>query len=199
MSPNENNIPIINAQKIPQEKENCKIVASCHSDNDSELPLLNFEFKGIKITSLLDTGSVVSLLSPDVLELIKQTNTKIKYLSRRVNIVTFENGRIPFKQCAEIKFKIHSHFVKGIFYITEHNFNKSYGMLLGYDFLKDNKIILNLEEASLLLNGQKIAFNASENQEKKEEINNISMNDNKRTVFLIFGESTILDAEHKFI
>lgn len=134
------------------------VIASVNSAEKDKLPIIALQIFGLKVDTLLDSGAAVSLLSPEVLEALKQTDAKIKYLANRVTIHTFDNSVIPFRQCIKITFKINNEFVTGTFYVTSHNFQGDYKMLLGFDFLKKNRMILNFDKKTLKLKNTEIAL-----------------------------------------
>ena len=155
--------------KLPKHKntqntsQNCdtqptEFIASC-STQENNLPLWYFNLKNIQICSLLDSGASISLLSPDLFEQIKSTDIKIKYLSRSVNIHTLNNQTIPFRNCIQITFKVENIFVTGTFYVTQNVIQRPYKMIIGFDFLKHNKITLDFTNSTLKLKNSQINFN----------------------------------------
>lgn len=69
-----------------QQKGNNFTIASVNLASNDRLPIIQLDVFGLKIDTLLDSGAAVSLLSPDMLDALKQTEAKIKYLGNRVNI-----------------------------------------------------------------------------------------------------------------
>lgn len=103
---------------VRQQRGNNFTIASVNLASDDRLPILQLDVFGLKIDTLLDSGAVVSPLSPDMLDALKQTEEKIKYLWNRITIQTFDNSIIPFRQRIKITFTIHNDFVTGTFYVT---------------------------------------------------------------------------------
>ena len=117
---------------------------------------MDFDIAGIQTKGLIDSGASLSILSPTLFEKLKTVNLKIFYLSRSVKIHTLDNHVIPFKSCIKIRFRLNGIFVTAIFYVLMHDFNKNYNVILGYDFLKNNKMILDCETKSLKFKNTKI-------------------------------------------
>lgn len=94
-----------------------KLIASCDSRTDKELPSWNLKINELIIPALIDSGASISLLSSCIFEQIKRTNVQIKYLANTIKITRIRNRIVPFKHC--IKFKLHSNniFLIGIFFM----------------------------------------------------------------------------------
>lgn len=135
-----------------------KLIASVKSNNIESLPIISFEIKGIKITALADSGAAVSLASPSLFEQLKNAEVKYRNLCNQVKIQTLTNSTIAFKQCIKLTFKLDNVFVSGAFYVTNSDFGRDYNMLLGFDFLKTNKIILDFEDKTMKLKNKNIAL-----------------------------------------
>lgn len=108
----------------------------------------------------------MNLLSPDVFEELKKSNVKIKYLANQVNIQSFNGTSIPFKNCIKMSFKLQNSFTYGTLYVTTKNFIGKNKMLLNYDFLKNNQMVINLQKQTLKLKNTTIKLN--EKNEKEE-------------------------------
>lgn len=135
------------------------------------VPIINFDIKGIKVSALLDTGGAVSLISANLFEKIKENNVKFKYLGHRIRIQSFSGTTIPFNHCIQLSFKLQNAFTSGTFYVTENNFTASYNMLLGYDYLKTNQMVIDIEKKLLKFKNVKIPLNHNDNKLPVQDIN----------------------------
>lgn len=150
-----------------------KIIASVQNKNINSLPIINFEINGCKINALCDSGAAVSLSSPSLFEQLKNTGVKYKNLSNHIKIQTLTNSTIAFKQCVKLTFRLENIFVSGAFFVTNRDFGRDYNMLLGFDFLKTNKIILDFEDKTMKLKNKNIALHFS-TDETQGQINNVT-------------------------
>lgn len=171
-------------------RDNIKKIASVKGNDDSQLPLLHFTIKEIDIISLIDSGSSVSLMSPILFNKLKDSGIKIKYLSRQVNIHALNNSVIPFRQCIKIKFKLNKVFTTGTFYIASDTFDRRYNLLLGYDYLQQNKMLLDCHKHTLKFKNMEIPLHYEDNQQvinaidkKVEYQDNNFKNQDKKNAF----------------
>lgn len=74
------------------------------------LPLINIKIADLDVTTLLDTGSSISIIRKILFDKIKHC-VKIRYLSRQVKITTV-NSSVKFSACVEVPVKISSKFIK---------------------------------------------------------------------------------------
>lgn len=125
---------------------------------------MEFAIKDLIIPTLVDSGESISLISPSIFEKIKQTNIKIKYLANPIKVTILSNKTIPFKHGAKFKFQNYNYFLNSKFYVTHEEFDKNYQIILGYDFSKSNKIVMDFENNTLKFNNVEIKLNLSENQ-----------------------------------
>lgn len=98
----------------------------------------------------------MSLATNSILEQLKNANVKYTNLSSNVKIQTLTNSSISFKQCIKLSFKLENTFVTGTFYITNEDFGRDYNVLLGFDFLKNNKILLDCDTQIMKLKNKNI-------------------------------------------
>lgn len=75
-------------------------------------------------------------------------------MRNQIRIQTLTNSQITFKQCIRMYFRL-----EGTFYVTNKDFGGKYQLLMGYDFLKENHMILDFEEKCLKFKGETIALN----------------------------------------
>lgn len=71
-----------------------------------------------------------------------------KFLARTVTLTTI-NLVIKFSACMEITFKIQSKFLKASFFVT--NLPERFKAILGYQFLMQHKVHLNMSDNELVL------------------------------------------------
>lgn len=151
-------------------------VMSCN-DNSKKLPLINLKFSNHEVAALLDTGANLSLIQPSVLNKIKST-CKIQYISRAVKIHTINNSNIPYLSAVNIKFKIQNKWFENQFFVTKDDWQSNYKIILGYDFLQRNKILIDIVNKQLIINNDKFLFEESlptivnTNNSGPNEINN---------------------------
>ena len=163
-------------KKYSQKKKNTELIASVKEQNNKNLPILNFEIHKLHINSLIDSGASISLISNKLFEKLKSTDLKIHYLSRNVRIHTLNNSTIPFISCIKIKFKLGGVYVTGYFYVTTQDFPQEYQMIMGYDFLKENLMVLDCNSRKLNFRHVELSLNTLENanHSHKQEDNSIS-------------------------
>lgn len=112
-------------------------------ENGPVLPLVNINIANLNFTFLLDTGSSVSIVGDKFFQQIKQL-IKIRYLSRSVKITTL-NSTVNFSSCVEFTIKIESKSFKHSFYVVNIAEDSSFCALLGYDFLRKFRVVINEE------------------------------------------------------
>lgn len=139
-------------------------VMSC-SDKHHNLPIMQLKFGKSQISALIDTGANVSLIVPSVIDQIKET-CKVEYISRAVRIHTLNNSSIPYSSAVNIKFKIENKWFDNQFFVTQANWNSQYQIILGYDFLQRNKILLDTANKALIIGKDKFSFDESSPKSK---------------------------------
>lgn len=163
-----------------EEKTEQKLLASCQSSNIAQLPIINIKFGDFTVASLLDTGANLSLIQPDTLQLIKNY-TKIHYLSRSVRIHTLNNTTIPYLSAVNLKFRLGNKWLSNQFFVTQHNWSANYQMILGYDFIQKNKILIDTNKNQLIIENTYFDFlnneNNMSNSNVEERINHIKQDD----------------------
>lgn len=140
----------------PNSTPDTRVIASVRSAWINNLPIINFQIEGINVDGLIDSGGAVCLISNDLFNTLKEKKVKMKFLGNRIRINTFDGGNIPFKKCVKITFKLNNIFTTGTFYVTNENFKGNYKVLLGYDYLKNNHMILDLQQSCLIVKNTKI-------------------------------------------
>lgn len=156
----ENEIEKLKLTKNHQEnvKENIiKAIISCNETNNNNLPIIKLNLGRLECISLLDSGANVSLTTPSIIDKIKKF-AKVNYLSRAVKIKTLDGSEIPYLATVKLKFKIEGKWFENVFYITQNDWNSKYNMILGYDFLQNNKIMLDAENKQLIVNNNYFPF-----------------------------------------
>lgn len=116
-------------------------ITSCFRENKFELAIIPLCIKGIQTNALVDSGAAVSLTGLTLFEKLKPTDLKPKYMSRAVKIQAIGQIMIPFTKTIEFTFGIQNKFVKNLYFVTDRDFSTEYDLLLGYAFLKENKVI----------------------------------------------------------
>lgn len=164
----------VNGQESSHRSQDTKVIASVNYKQNDNVPMINFTIEGEIVSALVDSGSSISLISPDLFEKLKEKKTKFKYLGNNIRIQSFSGTLIPFKHCVQFTFKLQNAFTLGTFYVTENNFTGTYKILLGCDYLRNNHIILDMKEKQLKLKNIKIPLNHFENKLPAHEINIIN-------------------------
>lgn len=82
-------------------------------------------------------------------------------MGNQIQIKTLTNFTIFFKQCVKPSFRldVDGVFIIGTFYVTSQDFGRDYQLLLGYDYLMTNKIILNFEDKTVTVKNKNIKLN----------------------------------------
>lgn len=161
-----------------------KYVLSCNTNsikNNPVLPQIGIKFHEMKYLALLDTGANISLVQPSVIQEIKQ-HTKVEYISRSVKIHAINNTTIPYLSAVNLKFKIGTKWFTNMFFVTHNNWSSTYKIILGYDFIQRNQILLDIPNDCFIVNNSKFQFETpldtnkisnSTTEESDETINNI--------------------------
>ena len=102
----------------------------------------------------------------DTFEAIKN-KTKINYLASNVNIQTLTKQNIAFKHCISLSFKIENKKISHSFYVTYDSFAERYGTILGFDFFKCQRAILDISTNVLHLPKMEIPLTVLDTNEKK--------------------------------
>ena len=134
-----------------------KCVHSCSLQDNPNLPIIQVNCNGIIFEALIDSGANVSLIQPNIISEIKQTS-KVEHISRTVSIKTLDNNIIPYLTAVNLKFKIQNKYFKNTFFVTQNNWSAAYKMILGYDFIQRNKIILDASGNALIVDNDKLNF-----------------------------------------
>ena len=103
-----------------------------------------------EVTALIDTGSSISLLSEHLFHKFKNELT-YKHLSSNVSLKTV-NSTVQFSACIKTSFKIHHKFFSHTFYIVDIPPSSPFQILLGFDFLQQNQIVIDTAKCILKLN-----------------------------------------------
>lgn len=139
---------------------------SCNSENKSNyLPIIKLKFGDLEVPALLDTGANLTLVQPSILAEIKE-QCKVEHISRAVNIKTLNNTAIPYLSAVNIKFKIKTSWFHNIFFVTQSNWDCNYKIILGYDFIQRNKILIDTFNKRLSIDNKHFEFEEDSPQPK---------------------------------
>ncbi|GBN62184.1 Transposon Tf2-9 polyprotein, partial [Araneus ventricosus] len=130
---------------------------SCKSEETNQLPLINIKFGSLQKTALIDTGANISLIQATTLEKIKKV-TKVEYISRSVRIKTIDNSCIPYLSAVKIKFKIENKWFDSVFFVTKKDWDSNYEIILGYDCIQTNKILIDSINNCIIIDNTKLHF-----------------------------------------
>lgn len=136
--------------------------------------MINLEIKNIKVKALCDSGAAVSLMSPIIFDKLKEENIKFKYLGNQIQIQTLTNSKIYFKQCIKLAFRLQGSYTTGTFYVTNKDFGRRYQILLGYDYLRSNNMVLDFKNKTLNFKHIKIKLNVPE-EDTTLQVNNLTL------------------------
>ena len=139
------------------------------------MPLIKLNFGNLQCHALLDTGANVCLIQASTLEKIKN-NAKIEYLSRSVVLHTLNKVTIPFISVVKLKFKIQNKWFHSVFYVTKDSWNCQYEMILSYDFIQTNKLIIDTAGKQIIHQNTKISYEESPPQLMSQDSNSNSIN-----------------------
>lgn len=145
---------------------------SCDSSKNDSLPIISLRFADLTIPALLDTGANISLIEPQTLSLIKE-QTKVHYLSRSVKIHTIDNNSVPYLSAVSSKFKINTKWFSNVFFVTQNNWRYKYKIILGYDFIQSNKLLLDIPNKQLIMGNDKFDF-VEESPSSSNACNNVN-------------------------
>jgi len=130
--------------------------------------------------SLIDTGSSLSLLNKSLFLELKPQLT-YKNISSKVQISTM-NSKITYHGCINISFKISKFSFKHIFYLVNMPQNSKFNMLLGFDFLQKNNILIDSGNNVLLYHNSSISMLPINKKNDTSHIINNS-NENQPTIY----------------
>lgn len=149
---------------------------SCNLENKSNhLPIIKLKFGNLEVPALLDTGANLSLVQPSILEEIKQ-QSKVEHISRMVKIKTLNNTDIPYLSAVNIKFKIKTRWFNNVFFVTQSNWDCNYKIILGYDFIQRNKILIDTFNKRLSIDKTYFEFEENAPQSKQDSDENNQQN-----------------------
>lgn len=134
-----------------------KHVMTCNSEYFDTLPIINLKFGNFIVPALIDTGANLSLIDPNTLNEIKE-EVKVNYLSRSVRIHTIDNSTVPYMSAISSKFKIDTKWFTGNFFVTRNPWTYKYKIILGYDFIQQNRIILDIPSKKLIMGTMSFNF-----------------------------------------
>ena len=115
---------------------------SCREES-AIVPRVEVQFTDIYAEALLDSGATISLINKKLFDEIKEF-TKINYISRQVSIVSFTQQPVKYNNCVEVNFKINEKNFKQVLFVTPEMESAQYKLILGMDFFRKNKAILDL-------------------------------------------------------
>lgn len=133
----------------------CLSSFNLNDDKSVTLPVIIVSFGNFSCKFLLDSGSSISLVSSNIFNEVK-SNTKVKFLSRRVNIRTV-NSTLTFSACTEISMKINKNNFKQVFYVSDFSQHQFDG-LLGFDFISKYNVILDPSQNKAIFQNFEIPF-----------------------------------------
>lgn len=116
----------------------------------NNLPLIEIKIADENHLALLDSGSAISLISEGLFNKIRD-KIKVKYVSRRVKIQSFTRDTVSFSKCIMINLTVGNKLCKTMLYVTNNMETTKYHILLGFDFLYQQKAIVNMDEMKLKL------------------------------------------------
>jgi len=118
----------------------------------SRLPTITVKFKHSLIcNTLLDSGSSLCLLDKQFF-LKNKEHLNFKYLSSNVRISTI-NSTVKYNACVQLSFKIEKFFFKHPMFLVDLPDSSNFHIILGYDFIYKNNIILHPSQNILLYKG----------------------------------------------
>ncbi|GBL57895.1 hypothetical protein AVEN_166671-1 [Araneus ventricosus] len=147
----------INVKEVQKKLDEDVVIMSCNSSNNLHLPIIDLKFSDNCFAALLDTGANVSLIQPSALEKIKEQN-KVTFVSRSVRIHTLNNNTLPYHSAVNIKFRIGNKWFSNLFFVTQTNWSSKYSIILGYDFIQKNCIVLDISNQKILIEKQSFGF-----------------------------------------
>lgn len=150
---------------------------TCNNNyNSDSLPIIMLRFSDLTIPALLDTGANLSLIDPLTVNEIKE-KTKINYLSRSVRIHTIDNNTVPYMSAISSKFKIDTKWFNNVFFATQNSWRYKYKIILGYDFIQHNKIILDIPNKKMIMGNDSFEFFEDIPCIRENVVNNVQIND----------------------
>lgn len=151
---NDNNAPNTSLTTIVSDYAMEKIYSVI--DPIKTLPLINIQVAKTSISSLLDSGSSISVISKNFYDSVKN-QIKSKLLSRHITITTI-NSAVQFQGCAEISFKIGQTFYRHPFYIIPLSNQSPFTAILGLDFMYKYGVIIDIKNSTINIKDKTIIF-----------------------------------------
>jgi len=119
------------------------------------LPIVEIKINGkFPCPALFDTGSSVSLINKSFFNKHKH-NITYRNLARKISITTI-NSVINYDACITISFKIGTKFFNTQFYVIEFPKSSKFDIILSYEFVKSNDMIIVPNENHILYKNVKI-------------------------------------------
>ncbi|KFM59288.1 Retrovirus-related Pol polyprotein from transposon 17.6, partial [Stegodyphus mimosarum] len=117
-----------------------------------------------------------------------------------VRIKTIEDSSIPYMSAVNLKFKIQNKWFTNLFYVTQNNWNSTYQMILGYDFIQCNRILLDTVNKKLIIDNTHLNF--EENSPNKTVMNsfiNAKKKNHNLNVVRMVSNITVLPGQSQII
>lgn len=134
------------------------------------LPIIEVTIGDEPIRSLLDSGAACSIASRSFFENIKH-KVHTKRVQSWITLKSVNNQPLEILGCYVIPIKIGIREIKHEIYIVNQSLGENYSMLLGYDFLKQNKLSLNFDKN--ILEGKGLSLNICDTDFRR--INNLNI------------------------
>ena len=146
-----------------------------HTENLSpHLPILKLNINNSLQNFLLDSGASISLLSKSFFNNVKD-NINYKRIATAVKITTV-NSAVFCACCITLSFKIGNKFFKHSFYLINIPDESKFVGILGFDFLKSNKVVIDLQQNHITINDCKAEIWDTIPEHQMQDLQNVHLN-----------------------
>lgn len=109
------------------------------------LPVVNCKLAGSNTIALVDSGASLSIVQKSIFDEIK-TDPLIKELSGLATLNAITGHQLPIIGKYSIPITLGTQKYRHTFFVVDQNFNSTYSLIIGIDFLQKNKMIIDLNE-----------------------------------------------------
>lgn len=139
--------------------------------NIGSLPVTKIRIAGVEVISLIDCGASVSLVCNREFKKI-ESDKNVKKINDPTIIKSISGESLKILGCYRIPITIANKYFEHYFYVVDNDFGPSYGMILGYDFMRTNKLKLDFEQHKVAIGGLELKMMDSNTVNQINNVNN---------------------------
>lgn len=146
------------ANKINKTREYQNAVVNTQLSHTAfNLPIIKIKIGSLELFALIDTGASISIIETSTFKRISQQFVK-KQQDPSINILSLSGQEIKTAGFYELNLQIGHENVKHSFFLSTQNFNAPYQVIIGFDFLKKFKCLINAKNNTFNIGNTSITF-----------------------------------------